>query len=78
MSNEWLETNIRIGPLGAHYLNWSFIMEGDTPAFLGLVPNGLNAPEHPVWYASDPVYAGGVSGLGCIRVVGSGWRLAVL
>lgn len=49
MSNEWLEEHIRIGPLGAHYLNWTFIMEGDTPSFLGLIPNGLNAPEHPEW-----------------------------
>lgn len=24
-------------------------MEGDTPSFLGLIPNGLNAPEHPEW-----------------------------
>jgi hypothetical protein len=24
-------------------------MEGDTPAFLGLIPNGLNAPETPNW-----------------------------
>ncbi len=24
-------------------------MEGDTPSFLGLVQNGLNAPEHPDW-----------------------------
>ena len=24
-------------------------MEGDTPSFLGLVRNGLNAPEHPDW-----------------------------
>ncbi|KAK7051740.1 hypothetical protein R3P38DRAFT_1629015 [Favolaschia claudopus] len=24
-------------------------MEGDTPSFLGLLPNGLNAPEHPEW-----------------------------
>jgi hypothetical protein len=24
-------------------------MEGDTPSFLYLVPNGLNAPEHPEW-----------------------------
>lgn len=49
MTNEWLETNIRIGALGAHYLNWSYIMEGDTPSFLGLIPNGLNTPEHPEW-----------------------------
>ena len=24
-------------------------MEGDTPSFLGLLPNGLNSPEHPEW-----------------------------
>lgn len=24
-------------------------MEGDTPSFLGLIPNGLNTPEHPEW-----------------------------
>lgn len=24
-------------------------MEGDTPAFLSLIPNGLNEPEHPEW-----------------------------
>jgi hypothetical protein len=49
VSNEWLQEHIRVGPLGAHYLNWSFIMEGDTPSFLGLIPNGLNTPEHPEW-----------------------------
>ncbi|KAF2225386.1 DUF1593-domain-containing protein [Elsinoe ampelina] len=49
VTNEWLQDNIRIGELGAHYLNWSYIMEGDTPSFLGLLPNGLNAPEHPEW-----------------------------
>ncbi|EJD48447.1 DUF1593-domain-containing protein [Auricularia subglabra TFB-10046 SS5] len=47
--NEWLEEHIRLGPLGAHYLNWTYIMEGDTPSFLGLLPNGLNAPAHPEW-----------------------------
>ncbi|KAK0659080.1 hypothetical protein DIS24_g4373 [Lasiodiplodia hormozganensis] len=49
VSNDWLQDNIRIGSLGSHYLNWSYIMEGDTPSFLGLLPNGLNAPEHPEW-----------------------------
>ncbi|PNS18171.1 hypothetical protein CAC42_3616 [Sphaceloma murrayae] len=49
VTNEWLQDNIRIGELGAHYLNWSYIMEGDTPSFLGLLPNGLNSPEHPEW-----------------------------
>lgn len=49
VTNDWLQENIRIGALGAHYLNWSYIMEGDTPSFLGLLPNGLNTPEHPEW-----------------------------
>jgi hypothetical protein len=50
VTNEWLETNIRRkGPLGAEYPHWEFLMEGDTPSFLGLVNNGLNAPEHPDW-----------------------------
>ncbi|KAF4896546.1 hypothetical protein CGCVW01_v013827 [Colletotrichum viniferum] len=49
VSNEWLQQHIRIGPLGAHYLNWSFIMEGDTPAFLPPVQNGLGDIDHPEW-----------------------------
>jgi hypothetical protein len=50
VSNEWLERNVRRkGPLGAEYPHWEFLMEGDTPSFLGLVQNGLNAPEHPDW-----------------------------
>ncbi|KAL4730967.1 hypothetical protein ACLX1H_003009 [Fusarium chlamydosporum] len=49
VSNDWLERNIRLGPLGSHYLNWSFIMEGDTPSFLPLVRNGLGDVNHPDW-----------------------------
>ncbi len=50
VSNEWLDANIRSkGPLGAAYPKYLFIMEGDTPAFLNLIPNGLNAPEKPNW-----------------------------
>lgn len=49
ITNEWLQEHVRLGTLGAYYLNWSYIMEGDTPSFLGLLPNGLNAPEHPEW-----------------------------
>ncbi len=50
VSNEWLDVNIRSkGPLGAAYPKYLFIMEGDTPAFLNLIPNGLNAPEKPHW-----------------------------
>ncbi|KAJ8083625.1 hypothetical protein PM082_009500 [Marasmius tenuissimus] len=49
VTNEWLDEHIRIGELGAHYPNITVIMEGDTPSFLGLFPNGLNAPGHPEW-----------------------------
>jgi hypothetical protein len=50
VSNEWLDRNIRKkGPLGAEYPRWDYLMEGDTPSFLGLINNGLNAPEHPDW-----------------------------
>lgn len=50
VTNEWLERNIRKkGPLGAEYPHWEYLMEGDTPSFLGLINNGLNAPERPDW-----------------------------
>ena len=50
VTNEWLETNIRSkGPLGKTYPRWMFIMEGDTPSFLGLIDNGLNAYRRPDW-----------------------------
>lgn len=50
VSNAWLDKHIRSkGPLGAAYPQYMFIMEGDTPAFLGLIPNGLNSLGHPNW-----------------------------
>ncbi|MBU6206747.1 MAG: DUF1593 domain-containing protein, partial [Alphaproteobacteria bacterium] len=50
VSNAWLDKNIRSkGPLGAAYPRYMFIMEGDTPSFLGLIPNGLNAQDKPNW-----------------------------
>ncbi len=51
VDNDWLDKNIRKdhGPLGAQHLHTEFLMEGDTPSFLGLVNNGLNTPEHPNW-----------------------------
>ncbi|MEO0473422.1 MAG: nucleoside hydrolase-like domain-containing protein [Bacteroidota bacterium] len=49
ISNDWLAQHIQQdhGPLGAQYPDVSWVMEGDTPAFLSLIPNGLNDPEHP-------------------------------
>lgn len=48
VDNPWLDGHIRgKGPLGAQYPKTEFLMEGDTPSFLGLIGNGLNSPEHP-------------------------------
>src|SRR5690606_14619162 len=51
ISNSWLGENIQQGhgPLGALYPDVAYGVEGDTPAFLSLIPNGLNNPEHPDW-----------------------------
>ncbi len=51
ISNQWLADNIQQdhGPLGAQYPDVAWGVEGDTPAFLSLIPNGLNDPEHPEW-----------------------------
>ena len=48
VSHAWIDRYIRSrGPLGAAYPRHMFIMEGDTPAFLGLTHNGLNSAERP-------------------------------
>ena len=51
ISNPWLVKNIQQGhgPLGAVYPDVAWGMEGDTPSFLSLIPNGLSEPEHPDW-----------------------------
>ena len=51
LSNDWIATHIQQGhgPLGAAYPDVAYGMEGDTPSFLSLIPNGLHAPEHPHW-----------------------------
>lgn len=51
ISNSWLAQNIQQGhgPLGAEYPDVAWGMEGDTPSFLNLIPNGLSDPEHPEW-----------------------------
>jgi hypothetical protein len=53
VANPWLEENIinNHGPLGALYPKVAYIMEGDTPSFLGLINNGLG------WHLS-PAYGG--------------------
>jgi hypothetical protein len=51
ISNHWLALNIQQGhgPLGTAYPDVAYGMEGDTPSWLSLIPNGLNEPEHPEW-----------------------------
>lgn len=51
ISNDWLREHIQQGhgPLGAIYPDVAYGMEGDTPAYLSLIPNGLSAPDHPDW-----------------------------
>jgi len=50
VDNPWLDEHVRRkGALGLQYPKTEFLMEGDTPSFLGLVNNGLNAPGHPDW-----------------------------
>jgi cellulose-binding protein len=50
VTNEWLDANIRSkGPLGKLYPRFAFIMEGDTPSYLNLIDNGLNAYRRPDW-----------------------------
>lgn len=51
ISNSWLAENIQQGhgPLGVAYPDVAWGVEGDTPAFLSLIPNGLNNAEHPEW-----------------------------
>lgn len=51
ISNKWLAENIQQGhgALGAVYPDVAYGMEGDTPSFLNLIPDGLSDPEHPDW-----------------------------
>ena len=51
ISNKWLAEHIQQGrgPLGAAYPDVAYGMEGDTPSWLSLIPNGLSDPQHPDW-----------------------------
>jgi Protein of unknown function (DUF1593) len=53
VDNPWLKVNVieGHGPLGALYPPLKYIMEGDTPSWLGLVNNGLG-------WSSSPAYGG--------------------
>ena len=76
IGNSWLAEHIQQGhgPLGRMYPDVAYGVEGDTPAFLGLIPNGLNVPDRPNWggwggryklykpapVKGDPGFTGGV------------------
>lgn len=47
--NTYLDEHVRRnhGPLGEQYPRIEYLMEGDSPSFMGLINNGLNDPEHP-------------------------------
>jgi len=51
ISNRWLAEHIQQdhGPLGTVYPDVAWGVEGDTPAYLSLIPNGLNVPGRPDW-----------------------------
>ena len=51
VDNPWLEANIinNHGPLGALYPKLAYIMEGDTPSFIGLINNGLGSHVSPAY-----------------------------
>jgi hypothetical protein len=51
VDNPWLKENIieNHGPLGARYPPVAYIMEGDTPSFLNLIPNGLAGDVSPAY-----------------------------
>jgi hypothetical protein len=51
IGNKWLSEHIQQGhgALGEAYPDVAYGMEGDTPSWLALIPNGLSDPEHPDW-----------------------------
>lgn len=51
VDNPWLEKNVieGHGPLGALYPRLKYIMEGDTPSFLGLIDRGLGWEISPTY-----------------------------
>ncbi len=51
VDNPWLEANIirNHGPLGALYPRLMYLMEGDTPSFLGLIDRGLGWEISPAY-----------------------------
>ena len=71
-NNPWWQTHVQShGPLGAVFPSAIYSPEGDTPAFLYLVPNGLNDPEmvgHGSWGGRfDTQKQTGIRGMRCME-----------
>lgn len=51
VTQEYVSKNFQIGPLGSHYPDIAFIMEGDSPSLMHTMQNGLNGGpfDHPEW-----------------------------
>jgi hypothetical protein len=49
------------GALGALYPKYKYGVEGDTPSFLYVMPNGLNDPEHPDYGGWGGLFVRGIS-----------------
>ncbi|USO00343.1 MAG: DUF1593 domain-containing protein [Phycisphaeraceae bacterium] len=61
VDNPWLTDNVirGHGPLGALYPPLKYIMEGDTPSYLGLIDNGLGSsisPDYGGWGGRYKLY----------------------
>ncbi|KAH8803420.1 hypothetical protein F5884DRAFT_805461 [Xylogone sp. PMI_703] len=47
---EWIKKNIQsVSVLGSKCPDFMYLVEGDTPSFLYLIPNGLSDPTRPQW-----------------------------
>lgn len=71
-SDSWLSTNVQShGPLGAVYPNRKYATEGDSPAFMHLIPNGLHDPEkvdQGGWGGRfDTTKKSGIRGMSCVN-----------
>ncbi|MDZ7694400.1 MAG: DUF1593 domain-containing protein [Balneolaceae bacterium] len=71
-SDEWLATHIQShGPLGEKYPDRKYATEGDTPAFLHVLPNGLNNPDkqwHGGWGGRfEREKKAGIRGMSCME-----------
>jgi hypothetical protein len=51
VDNQYVKTHFQLGPLGSHYPNIAYIMEGDSPSILHTMMNGLNGGpyDQPEW-----------------------------